>query len=94
VDSKNNGKVQCRLCKNWFDYVNVLHLRHIHGITSEEYKEEFPYAPMQGSDYIERSQKACIAGHLEWWNSPEGQERKEEMSRNNPRRIFLNGYFP
>lgn len=91
IPSINNGKmVECLLCGEFFDSITWSHLKYMHGITTQDYQEEFDYPPMQGEDFIERriepirgivqDEEYCemhSRAAQEWWDSPEGEKRKK-----------------
>ncbi len=88
----DNGMVQCRVCKMWWDYITHTHLKQ-HGMTCADYQEEYPEAPMQGSNFVDfrvsplrdrvQSEETIdrrMEGLRQWWDSTEGLAQRKDMS--------------
>ncbi len=49
------GKVRCQICGKLYNMISTTHLKNKHGITTEEYKEQFPDAPLTSDAFISLS---------------------------------------
>ena len=72
-ESSNGLYVRCELCGELFRYINHTHLWNVHNITCSDYQSMFPEVSMQSEVFAEEMSENMSR----WWNSTEGQKKKE-----------------
>lgn len=72
--------VKCRVCGEEFEHIAWTHLKHKHSMTTEEYREKFPDAPLSDDERKEKISKG-VKNSEKYWEGIENPERGNKISQ-------------
>lgn len=85
VDS--HDKIYCRICGKFYTRIYGLHIRKVHNMTIEEYKEMFPDAPVQSQKLFN-----YLSNRISGKNNPNHKSKTTESERKS-RSPFSNDFI-
>ena len=76
-----NGKVVCQVCKQAFTMISTTHLMKKHNMTTSEYKDKFPGAPLNGSAFGKTVKFSKTSPFKKDQNSPKTKPISDDVIR-------------